>query len=81
MKTFELLKELLLIESAGAYDTVHTAINLAIQIHCDQEQIDETEFKNKLKVISQAAWGNYDGKTETWQQCQKIYKQLIDMLA
>ena len=35
MKTFELLKELLLLREAGAYDSVDIATNLAIQIHCE----------------------------------------------
>lgn len=79
MKTFELLKELLLIETYGAYNTVHNAINLAIQIHCDQEQIDETEFKNKVRLIHNMTWKGFTLTTPEAQQEQiKKYEQLID---
>lgn len=86
MKTFELLKELLLIETCGAYTTVHDAINLAIQIHCEQNGINEIDFKNKLRIIYKNVWdkywSNYDPRYhEVWKQCQEEYKQLIDMLA
>lgn len=81
MKTFELLKELLLLREAGAYDSVDIATNLAIQIHCEQEDLDETDFKKKLNIIYHAAWDHYDGVKHTHQQCYNTYEELLNMLA
>lgn len=82
MKTFELLKELLLLETAGATDSVHTAIDLAIQIHCEDNDLDEQTLKERLKLIREVAWQNFDqNDLKAWKKHQEKYEQLIDMLA
>lgn len=83
MKAFELLKELLLTESAGAHDSVYKAIDLAIQIYCEANELDEKDFKEKIKIIYQTVWENYwlDMNTDDWLYYQKKYEMFIDMLA
>lgn len=49
MKTFELVKELLLTQAAGAHDALNTSVDLAIDIHCECNQIDSNKFKEELK--------------------------------
>lgn len=81
MKTFELLKELLLLQSAGGYDMFDNSVDLAISIHCEKLGIDEQTFRDKLKNIAHIVWDKYDGNHKTWEQHQDTYKQLIDTLA
>ena len=82
MKTFELLKGLVLEESAGGGTSLHEYINLAIQIHCEKYGIDENNFKDKLKNIHNSVWFNFIFTTpEAWREKQKQYEQMIEMLA
>lgn len=79
MKTFELLKELLLLEKAGATDSVHNAINLAIQIHCESNGLDQVIFIDKLKLIHDIAWRGFNFGDITAHKIQlEIYEQLIN---
>ena len=82
MKTLELLKELLVLEKAGAVDSVHTAIDLTIQIHCENNGLDQTAFIEKLRLIHDTLWKDFnfcDSKAHNKQLIK--YAQLIDMLA
>jgi hypothetical protein len=79
-KCFELLKEQLLLQSAGGFEMFDNPISLTIDIYCEMCEIDNEQFRKKLRDIGAMVWDNYDGDIKTWRSHQDLYKRLIDTL-
>lgn len=83
-KCFELLKEQLLWQSAGGFDSYNKSIDLTIQIYCELCNIDEQEYKEKVSYVKSLAWDNYynnvNKEYNNWETYQKNYEKLIDLI-
>ena len=77
-KAFELLKELLLLQSAGGFDMYNQSIEIAIDIYCELANKDRNNFKADLIAISSFIWSKRN--SSNFNILQQNYAMLIDNL-
>lgn len=76
--SFKLLKELLLLQSAGGGDMLDSSIEMAIEIYCISIGSDKSKFTQELNSNKKLVWG--DGGYENFQTKQELYTRLIDSM-
>lgn len=79
-KSFKLLKELLLLQTAGADNLLDESINIAIDMYCEIANINNTEFIAKLDTIKKTVWVVPSCEFDGWEQRQATYEKMIDSL-
>lgn len=80
MKSFELLKELLIVREQGAYEVLDKSISLAIDVYCNEANLSRNKFIDELKRKYNIAWDGYWKDTTTFKRRQLTYKMLIKEL-
>lgn len=78
-KCFELLKENLLLQTAGGFSMFDKSIDLIIDIYCELSNINKETFLEKLNNIKMIAWEGYDCHKQ-FEKHQSTYEYLIDTL-
>lgn len=77
-KSYQLLKELLLEYTRGAYQVLDTSISIAIDIYCETNSKERETIIKYLREIYSIAWDNYEyNKLEVWQKRQIVWEKLI----
>ena len=79
-KCFELLKELLLEQTAGAFNILDEPIGLAIDIYCEMTNTDRIQFTTQLSSIGRTVWGGEPPTNDDWKEKQATYEKMIDLL-
>lgn len=77
-KTFELLKELLLLQSAGGGSSLDVAIEMAIEIYCEAAGLTLEQFTTVLDTVQKSIYPV--GVTETINELQWKYNEALDTL-
>lgn len=78
-KAFVLLKELLLLQSAGGFDMFNNAIELAIDVYCEITETDKEKFNEDLHAIQASVW--HEGcRCSDFKSRQSTYSLLLDIL-
>ena len=78
-KAFELLKELLLLQSAGGGETLSDVIEMTIDIYCELTAKDKEKFKAELMAIQAFVWSKRNDSN--FKILQKNYATLIDNMS
>lgn len=77
-KVFSLLKELLLLQSAGQMiDLFEAPIEKTIEIYCELINRSKEDFKQELKTIQETIW---NGEKVSFSRLQARYERLIELL-
>lgn len=81
-KSIQLVKNLLILQIAGASDSVAEEIMLALEICCEVNGFDETDIKKQLKLIkSRLNYNNICGcDTEKYDKERIWYEAEIDRM-
>ena len=80
-KQFELIKELMLHQMAGAGDSVEKSLDLAIDVYCEMNNINAEEFKKEWQHRKSNVW-SLDGKwlmdMDLWKRNMELYEIAIN---
>lgn len=79
-KCFQLLKELLLRQTQGAFEVLDKSIDLTIDLYCEISNIEREKFVKELNEVAHSIWDKYDGDFKNWHNYQKLYERVIDTL-
>ena len=83
-KSFELMKMLMLEQTAGAWNNMNEPIALAIGIYCGLVGADEERFTQDWQEIYHYHWDavfkHPDDFLKNWEKYQAMYSKLIDSL-
>jgi hypothetical protein len=80
-KQFQLIKELMLHQMAGAGDSVEKSIDLAIDVYCEMTNTDANEFKKEWQHRKLIIWslnGKWLMDNELWKRYMVLYEIAID---
>lgn len=78
MKSYELLKELLLLRKAGSYNMLDNSISLAIDLYCEESKNNRDSVINSLKVLYNLVWDGYWKDLNSWDKRQTMYKDKLN---
>lgn len=80
-KQFQLIKELMLHQMAGAGDSVEEVIDLAIDVYCEMTNTDAEAFKKEWQHRKYIIW-SLDGKwmldDQLWKRNMELYNVAIE---